>query len=140
MRYLLDTCVVSEFARETPEPRVVSWLTGALEHELTVSTLTLGELRYGIARLKDGRRRRSLTAWLDEFSARFDGRVLDVTSKIAAEWATLRASAARAGRTLPVIDSLLAATATVHRLAVVTRNGPDFAAARVTVIDPWRSA
>ena len=138
MKYLLDTCVVSEFARETPDPRVVSWLRSALEPELVVSALTFGELRYGVARLSEGKRRRSLSVWLDRFRARFDGRVLDVTSQVADEWASLRAAAARAGRTLPVIDGLLAATAKVHGLSVVTRNLADFAAARVTIIDPWR--
>ena len=83
MKYLLDTCVVSEFAKRTPEPRVVSWLRSAAENDLAVSALTLGEIRFGVARLAAGRRQRELSTFLDDFELRFDLRVLGVTREVA---------------------------------------------------------
>jgi hypothetical protein len=105
---------------------------------LYLSVLTLGELTRGVLRLSDGRERRRLVAWLHgDLKARFAGRWLIVDDEIAERWGTIRIDAARRGLTLPVIDGLIAATALVHGMTVVTRNETDFRAAGVPVLNPW---
>jgi toxin FitB len=138
VRYLLDTCVLSEFTKPQPSPRVVAWLAGREEASLLLSVLTFGELQKGIEKLPTSRRRTSLQAWLDhDLRQRFAGRVLDVTEEVALLWGRMQGEAERRGQTLPVIDSLLAATALTHGLVVVTRNEADLGRTGVRVVDPW---
>ena len=138
MKYILDTCVVSEFTRPEPEPRVVAWVGAVPEDDLAVSALTLGEARFGIARMTPGRRQRELTEWLERLERQFAPRVLGVDHDVARRWAIVRAAAATRGRAIPVVDGLIAATALHHGLTIVTRNGTDFAATGAAVVDPWK--
>ncbi len=138
MSFLLDTNVVSEWTRPRPDLSVVRWLDEVDEDAVFLSTLTLGELREGVDGLAPGRRRDQLVQWLaQDLPERFAGRVLPVDAAVAGRWGSLRASAGRAGRTLPVVDSLIAATALEHGFAVVTRNVRDFRGAGVRLVDPW---
>ncbi|MEO8597928.1 MAG: type II toxin-antitoxin system VapC family toxin [Candidatus Solibacter sp.] len=138
--FLLDTNCISELVSVKPEPRVLDWIGSADELLLFVSVLTLGEIRKGIAGLKQGKRRDRLTAWLDtELTSRFEGRLLVIDSQVAQQWGVLAAKAARVGRPLPVIDGLLAATALCHELTVVTRNESDFLNTGVTIWNPWKA-
>ncbi len=138
MRTLLDTCVLSELVRPRPDAQVVGWLDLCVEDQLFLSVLTFGELRKGIAKLSDARRRETLRRWVEgELAARFDGRVLPVSAEIAARWGTLSGEAERRGETLPVIDALLAATALTHNLVVATRNTRDLARAGAETFNPW---
>lgn len=137
MKYLLDTCVLSEVARPRPASAVVRWLERADELSLGISSLTFGEIQFGVLRLPQGRRRQRLTRWLEELDLRFDGRVLPVDTRVAAVWGELRAEAVARGRSVPVVDGLLAATAISHGLVLVTRNVVDVVATRARVLDPW---
>lgn len=135
MSFLLDTCVVSELFRSVPESRVVEWYEATAPRALFVSALTLGEIRKGVEKLGSGPRRDRIRAWLEiEFPGWFDGRILPVDAAVADEWGRL---AARAARTLPMVDSLIAATALCHRLSVATRNVADFAPTGVAIVNPW---
>ncbi len=135
MSYLLDTNVVSELARARPEPRVLSWFAGVADEALYLSVLTLGELRNGVESMPRGARRERLRNWLEhDLPGWFDDRLLPVDAAIADRWGRLTASA---GRHLPAIDSLLAATALQHDLRVVTRNASDFELPGLEVVDPW---
>ena len=137
MSYLIDTCALSELVKPTPAPQVVAWFDAAPQDALFVSALTLGEIRRGVEKLTDGRRRDRITAWLEiELPGWFGGRVLPVDAAVADEWGRLTA---RVRQTLPGIDGLLAATALRHRLVVVTRNLADFAATGVEAYNPWGS-
>lgn len=139
MRCVLDTCVVSETVRARPDERVLAWLGAQREGDLHLSVLTIGELAKGIARLGESRRRAELAAWLaEDLGPRFGARLLPVCAEVAARWGELQARAELAGRKMPVVDGLIAATALHHGLAVATRNGTDMAASGVTVVDPWR--
>jgi toxin FitB len=136
--YLLDTCLLSELLRKEPRSSVVAWLKGQSEQELYVSVLTLGELRKGIAKLASDVRRRELESWVDrDLKGRFGARLLGVDEGIATAWGSLCGEAERRGQPLPVIDSLLAATAQVRQLVVATRNVDDFERCGATVVNPW---
>ncbi len=138
MRFLLDTCVISELTRPRPSPRVVQWLQAQDELLLFLSVIVLGEIEKGICKLTDGRRKQRLRQWLArDLPRRFAGRVLAVDAETALRWGELSAEADKAGRPLPVLDGLLAASADVRGLTLVTRNTADIAATGVALFDPW---
>ena len=124
MRYLLDTCVLSETVRPRPSPAVVGWLGDQPETDLYLSSIALGELMKGVTRLAiDDRRRERLAEWIEtDLRGRFADRLVPITVSVAMRWGAMAGEASRDGRTLPVIDSLLAATAVEHGLVVATRN------------------
>jgi predicted nucleic acid-binding protein len=138
-RYLLDTNCISEPTREKPEPRVLSWLDAVDESQLFLSVLTLGEIRKGASALPESRRRSHLETWIEsQIKVRFSGRVLPVGEEIAERWGGLAAEAKIRGRSLPVLDGLLAATALHHNLILVSRNITDFLITRVPILNPWQ--
>lgn len=139
MSYLVDTNVLSELRRRQPDVHVVEWFAGRAAQSLFLSVLTLGEIRKGIQSLDetlaDSARKRSLSDWLEqELPTFFLGRLLGIDAAVADRWGYVQALA---GRPLPAIDSLLAATALQHNLTLVTRNVKDFAGMGVDLINPW---
>lgn len=137
MNYLLDTCVLSELVKPAPDPAVVRWVAERNEYALYVSSITLAELRRGIERLPDSRRRSELTEWLNRLEGGFDGRVLAFGIDTARTWARMMAAAEAQGRPLAAFDSMIAATALSRQLTLVTRNVRDFVASGVSVLNPW---
>ena len=140
MKFLLDTCVLSELVRPAPSLAVLEWMRARTSTDLFVSALTLAELERGVLRLAPSHRKNELTAWLGSVQAGFGQRTLAFTRDTAGYWARLCAQAEAAGRPLAAFDSLIAATALEHGLAVVTRNASDFAHAAVVLINPWETA
>ncbi|MDN3986125.1 type II toxin-antitoxin system VapC family toxin [Zwartia vadi] len=135
MSYLLDTNVISELRRNSPDPSVIEWFSKRPASTLYLSVLTLGELRKGIENVKNLERRLVLTDWLEtELPAFFTGRILPIDIKVTDRWSRLLAAA---GRPLPAIDSLLGATAAQYGLSVVTRNSRDFDNLGLSIINPW---
>ena len=135
MSYLIDTNVLSELRRKTPHPAVARWFADRPAGTLYLSVLTLGELRKGVNALPDAGRRLQLLDWLEtELPAFFSGRVLAVDTAVADRWGQMLA---QAGRPVPAIDSLLAATALHHGLVLVTRNVRDMADLGVQLLNPW---
>jgi predicted nucleic acid-binding protein len=135
--FLLDTNVISELVKPKPEPRVTAWIDSIDENLLYLSVLTLGEIRKGIASLRDASRRVTLEAWLQgDLVLRFAGRILPIDHAVADRWGRITAAAA-AKSPLPVIDGLLAATALDQNLTLVTRNTKDVAGTAVPVFNPW---
>ena len=135
MSYLIDTNVLSELRRKQPDPNVVAWMQARPRQSLFLSVLTLGEIRKGLERVEDAARKQSLLDWLEvELPNYFVGRLLTVDAHTADRWGRLMA---QAGRPLPAIDGLLAATAMQHDLTLVTRNIKDFAGLEVRLINPW---
>lgn len=139
MRYLLDTNVISEPLKRSPDVHVVDWLNAQSPLDLHLSVLTLGELTMGFELVPDGRRRNELRAWVArDLAQRFVGRLLPIDDDVAREWGRLSADGRRTGHELPAVDGLLLATARVHDLALATRNERDCADRGVPVVNPWR--
>ncbi len=133
--FLLDTNVVSELTRDTPEPQVIEFLTG--HSELWFSTIVLHELEFGLRLLPDGRRREDLRAMLEDFMETYANRILPVAYEEGQWAAKFRADARRCGRVLHLGDALIAGTARAHDLAIATRNVRDFNGLDVATANPW---
>jgi predicted nucleic acid-binding protein len=137
--FLIDTNVLSEYNRlGGPDAGVKRWLETTDRRSQHVSIITLAEIQKGIELLAEGKRRAQLEHWLtQDLEAWFSGRVLLVDRQVAMRWASLVANGSRTGRPLPTVDSLIAATALVYDLTIITRNIKDFEGTGATTINPW---
>jgi toxin FitB len=135
LQYLLDTNVLSETRRKRADERVMSFLAAAEPSALYISVLTVGELRKGIAlkRQSDPDAAKKLAAWVDGLEQSFADRILEIDAATATLWGEWSAQRPR-----PVVDTLLAATAVVHELILVTRNVSDVQDIKVRLLDPWK--
>jgi len=140
MKWLLDTCVLSEFSKPTPEPAVVDWLRKQADADLAISVLTIGEIEKGIYRLPESAKKNRLLVWLEsEVLGRFEDRIMAIDLAVVKQWARFQAETEKKGRSLAAIDGLLAATAQAHQMTLVTRNNPDMEATGVSLFNPWIS-
>jgi predicted nucleic acid-binding protein len=134
--FLLDTNVISEVRKgRRSDSNVSNWYTGVGESQLYISSLTIGEIRKGIElarRRHDVDQAEALEAWLHTVVNGFSGRVLTVDAQVADTWGQMSAI-----RPIPVVDALLAATAQVHDLILVTRNVSDVEGLGVKVLNPF---
>jgi len=122
-----------------PDQRVKQWLEAADPDSLYASVLTFGEIRRGIEKLPNSKRRTRLETWLEkDLREWFHQRLLVVDEAIANRWGLLAATAHRSGMPLAIIDGLLSATALEHKLTVVTRNSTDFVNTGVQIVNPWQ--
>lgn len=138
MSFLLDTSVISELVKKSPHQPVLEWIGAQDESSLYLSVITIGELEKRIARLPASARKGKLQSWVRrDLVERFGERLLPVDIRAAARWGTVTGESEKRGQPLPVIDSLIAATALVHALAVVTRNVEDFKRCGVGCVNPW---
>ena len=138
MRFLLDTCAISEFAKPAPNPAVLKWLAEQDESALYLAAVSLGELRRGIVKLEDGKRKKFLQHWLTEnVSRRFGDRILPLSLDVCVRWGEMQAQLEKQGQPMPVIDGLIAATALQHQLTIVTRNTKDMEASGAGLFNPW---
>lgn len=136
MKYLLDTNVVCEATARNPEATVLAWIQTHAD-ECFLSSVTLGEISKGLHRLPEGKRKRGLVQWADGLESDFAEQILGLDTITLKSWGKLYAKHEAKGFNMDVMDSLIAATALVHQLTVVTRNTADFPA-DVKTINPWR--
>jgi toxin FitB len=140
LKYLLDTCLVSELVRKKPNPKVLKWVADCDEDLTFLSVLTLGEIQKGISKLDDKKRRSALQMWLDsDLRERFRDRILPITEDVAQAWGVLQGEAETTGIVIPTIDGLIGATAVTHNLTVVTRNVADLIKTGAKILNPWDS-
>ena len=135
--FLLDTNAISEPKRARPDAGVTAWLADQLLSDLYLSVITVGELRRGIVRLEPGRRRDDLDFWLEDMILRYGARILPVDLDVTERWASLAEINREAGRASEMTDELIAATAHVHGLTVITRNVRHFEHSGCRVFSPW---
>jgi toxin FitB len=136
---ILDTNVISEPMGRTPNPRVLAWIDAQNFETLYLTAVTVGELRYGLSILPDGRRRDVLTEQLEKDTMPlFAGRILPYDLEATAEFARLMSTARAAGLAIGTADGMIAATAAAAGFIVATRDTTPFEAAGVPIIDPWQ--
>lgn len=134
MTYLVDANVLSEPTKPAPDPRVIAWLRSH-EGNLVLDAIVLGELYAGILRHPAGRKRVQLERWFESAIGSLD--CLPWDGAVSRRWARLAVHLKRKGRALPLLDSMIAATALEHHLTVATRNVRDFEATGVRVVNPF---
>ncbi|MGZ8250811.1 MAG: PIN domain-containing protein [Methylophilaceae bacterium] len=138
MKYLLDTCVLSELTKPQPAKAVMEWLGKQEESSLFLPSLTIGEINKGIEKLDESKRKVFLKNWLEHsVIARFNERVITLDTRVAMYWGELQANLIRAGKPMPVADSLIAATALYQGFTLVTRNTRDMEPSGVLLFNPW---
>lgn len=137
MGFLLDTNVVSELQKPMPHPNVLAWQRRQSERDAYLSAMVIGEVRQGIERLRprSPQRAEELDGWLASLVAAYVDRILPVTLEIAQQWGRINVPPKQP----PIVDGLMAATALVHRLTLVTRNVGHVAHTGVAVVNPFES-
>jgi toxin FitB len=138
LNYLLDTCLLSELIKSSPNQQVLIWIKAQTSQHLFVSALTLAELHRGVAKLSSSKRKNALSLWLAQLEIQFEDRLLPFTQETSAIWGKMCAQMESKGHPMSLMDSMIAATAQEHGLNVVTRNEKDFIHAPVMVINPWK--
>ena len=135
MKYLLDTNILSEIRKHNGNANVKTFIKNIHNEDLYISVITIGEIAAGIKKLGNKRKAAELTIWLEkELLSWFEGRILSIHTNTMIQWGELQA---KANRTLPIMDSLIAAVALTYKLALVTRNTKDFADyENLTLINP----
>jgi len=138
MKYLLDTCVISEIIRPRPSKKVTKWIKKEDESNFFISVLTIGELHKGIEKLAESKRKEKLHNWVEnDLKERFWNRIIDIDIQVAMIWGKIQGMTERIGKPMPAIDSLIAATGITHHLTVVTRNTSDMRESGVVLLNPW---
>jgi predicted nucleic acid-binding protein len=137
---ILDTNVVSELMRPDPAPGVARWVRERDRVELRTTAVTVAEVRYGIARLPDGRRKQALAVAADGVFSAFADQVLPVDATAAEQYAVIAGVRERAGKPIAGFDALIAAVCRARGAALATRNVSDFEGTGIEVIDPWLEA
>lgn len=140
MKYLLDTCVISEVIKKKPNENVLSWLQAQDESNLYLSILTFGEIEKGIEKSADQNRKLKLKLWVeDDLKQRFAGRVLPVDMDVVTQWGRIQGRAEAVGETMSTMDSLIAVSGVVNNCIVVTRNIDDMLESTAELLNPWES-
>jgi len=138
MRWLLDTCVVSELTRPEPNAQVQQWLLDKARQS-AIAAVSVGEIQYGLLRLPAGARKRRLQAWFEELCSQFDARILPTTTDVWREFGRLKTDLEQTGRPQDDLDIAIAATACCHKLILVTRNVRHFQDTGLDICNPWGS-
>lgn len=137
MKYLLDTCVLSEARRNTGDPGLRSALRNLADDDAFLASITIAEISKGIAKLPASRRKAEFVRWYDGLLAEYADRIIAFDAAIAEDTGRLAAAAEQRGTPVPLADTIIAATAQRHGLAVMTRNVRHFAMLGVAHFNPW---
>jgi predicted nucleic acid-binding protein len=122
-----------------PNTQVTDWLHAVASGALFLSVLTIGEVRKGLAKLPDSKKKERLTLWLNTLMEEYKERILPIDLTVSENWGTIQGNAEKAGTPMSTIDGLIAATASTHKLILVTRNERDFTPGQITIINPWKT-
>ncbi len=140
MKFLLDTCVISELSKKKPAPYIIKWISNIDENNLFISALTIGEIYKGIEKMHNSIKKSTLHSWLThDLEERFHNRILAFDTATAAIWGKMQAQSELAGKPMPIIDGQIAATGSRYNLIVATRNVSDMKISGVTLYNPWEN-
>lgn len=137
MNFLLDTCVISELTKPIPNEDVIDWLTTTPNERLFLSVITIGEIRKGLTKLPDSKRKAELTNWLNTLLENYQNRIYTINLTVAENWGVIQGNAEKDGTPMSSIDSLIASVAYTYNLVLVTRNESDFKASKLPIQNPW---
>jgi len=138
LKYLLDTCAISEITKLKANRGVIEWLESTDSDDLYLSVINIGEIKKGINKLPASKKKQDLLFWLETLLEDYQNRILTVDLNVMENWSLLVANAEKKGQPVASLDSIIAATAYTHHLTLVTRNERDFYACNIPVINPWR--
>jgi len=137
LKYLLDTCVISELIKPSPHKEVIKWIESKPSHSLFLSVITIGEIRKGLSKLPASSKKEKLTNWLNMLINEYNDRILNIDLTVAENWGDLPGKTEKAGTPIPAIDSLIAAITYTNNMTLVTRNENDFTQVNIPIINPW---
>lgn len=139
MKYLLDTCVLSEMVNLQANKSVLQFLDTEIEDNFCLSVITFGELIHGAEKLSPGKKQRRLLTWIrEDLSLRFEGRILSIDPRVMEAWAKSMAALKAKGLPMSIMDSLIGATCLAHDLTLVTRSTKDFESLSIQIVNPWK--
>lgn len=138
MNYLLDTNIISEFISKNPNQKVADYILTLNENNLFLSVITIGEIKSGIEKLDDGKKKEKLLSWLEhELLIRFENRIVSISIDVMLKWGTLNQKLKSLGTPLPIMDSLIGATCEAENMVLITRNEKDFKNIDIEIINPF---
>ena len=139
MKYLIDTCVISEIIKPYPNKLLIEWIESIQSERLFLSVLTIGEIRKGISKLPNSKRKEKLSEWLNTLLEDYQDRIIPIDLTIAENWGETQGLAEKKGVPISTIDGLIGAIARTHNLILVTRNEDDFINCNVSLLNPWKA-
>jgi predicted nucleic acid-binding protein len=139
MKYLLDTCVISELVTKQPNPHVLEWIDSIDPDGVYLSVITIGEITKDIEKMPNSKRKQEFDDWLEnELLIRFQENLVELDVNVLILWGKLNARMETKGKSMPALDSLIAATAQEYNFILVTRNEADFAGTGIELLNPWK--
>ena len=137
MKYLLDTCAISEFTKPKADTGVIEWFNNVNSDDLYLSVINIGEIKKGINKLPASKKKQDLLFWLETLFEDYHNRIVTVDLAVMENWSLIVANAEKKGQSVASMDSIIAAVAYTHHLTLVTRNERDFYACNIPMINPW---
>ena len=138
MKYLLDTCTISEFSKPYPDKNVSGWLMSIPSERLFLTSITIGEIRKGLAKLPNSKRKVRISEWINTLLEHYESRIIPIDLPVAENWGEHQGMSENKGKPISTIDGLIASIARVHNLILVTRNEQDFENCNVSILNPWK--
>ena len=138
MNYLLDTNIISELISKNPNKKVTDFILSLDEEKLYLSVITIGEIKSGIEKLDDGRKKEKLLHWLEnDLLVRFHSRIINIDVEVMLQWGVTNTQLKKLGKTLPIMDSIIGSIAQAKNLILLTRNEKDFKNLDIKIINPF---
>ena len=137
MKYLLDTCVISELIKKNPSNNVLNWIKNIPEEKLFLSVITIAEIYRGLNKLPNSKRKKSLTNWLNTLVEDYKNRIITIDFAVAENWGIIQEEAEKKGKRISSIDCFVASIAYTHNFTLATRNTKDFQGSNISIDNPW---
>jgi predicted nucleic acid-binding protein len=138
LKYILDTNVISELISKAPNKNVISFMNTIDESSIYLSVVTIGEINFGIHKLKSSTRKEKLLLWLNnDLLTRFENKIISLDTQTMLTWGKINNELKLLGNPMPIMDSLIAVTCIAKNMTLITRNEKDFVNLKLNVINPF---